>query len=219
MSIKLKFWGVRGSIACSSAKYVAYGGNTGCIEVSCGGQRIIFDCGTGLRNLGHYFVRKNAKHAHILPSHTHWDHINGFPFFTPAFRPDCSFTMMAGHLFDKDISVRDVMAGQMNQPTFPVPIEVMEAKLDFDDFEARDRFTLGKDVQITTTKLNHPDNATAYRIDYQGTSMCYVTDTEHVVGKPDQNVLALIEGADLVIYDSTYTDKEFERKIGWGHST
>ena len=219
MSFKLKFWGVRGSIACSSAKYVAYGGNTGCIEVSCGGQRIIFDCGTGLRNLGHYFVRKNAKHAHILPSHTHWDHINGFPFFTPAFRPDCSFTMMAGHLFDKDISVRDVMAGQMNQPTFPVPIEVMEAKLDFDDFEARDRFTLGKDVQITTTKLNHPDNATAYRIDYQGTSMCYVTDTEHVVGKPDQNVLALIEGADLVIYDSTYTDKEFERKIGWGHST
>ena len=219
MSFKLKFWGVRGSIACPSAKYVSYGGNTSCIEVSLGGRRIIFDCGTGMRNLGHYFVRKNAKDAHILLSHTHWDHINGFPFFTPAFRSDCSFTMMAGHLFDKDVGIRDVMAGQMTQPMFPVPIDAMEAKLDFEDFTAGDSFMLDRSIKISTCKLNHPDNATAYRIDFQGASLCYVTDTEHVVGKPDENILGLIEGADLVVYDSTYTDKEFEHKIGWGHST
>lgn len=219
MSFKIKFWGVRGSIACPSAKYVSYGGNTSCVEASLGGQRIIFDCGTGLRNLGHYFIRKNAKRAHILLSHTHWDHINGFPFFTPAFRSNCSFTIMAGHLYDKDVGVRDVMAGQMTQPMFPVPIDAMEAKLDFENFTAGDSFNLARDVKITTCRLNHPDNATGYRIDYQGAALCYVTDTEHVVGKPDENILGLIEGADLVIYDSTYTDTEFERKHGWGHST
>lgn len=219
MSFKIKFWGVRGSIACPSAKYVSYGGNTSCVEASLGGQRIIFDCGTGLRNLGHYFIRKNAKRAHILLSHTHWDHINGFPFFTPAFRSNCSFTIMAGHLYDKDVGVRDVMAGQMTQPMFPVPIDAMEAKLDFENFLAGDSFNLARDVKITTCRLNHPDNATGYRIDYQGAALCYVTDTEHVIGKPDENILGLIEGADLVIYDSTYTDSEFERKAGWGHST
>ena len=107
----------------------------------------------------------------------------------------------------------------MSQPTFPVPIEVMAAKLNFSDFRAGETFTLGRNITIKTTPLNHPDNATGYRVEYNGKAMCYVTDTEHVVGKPDERVLALIEGADLVIYDSTYTDKEFPGKIGWGHST
>ena len=100
-----------------------------------------------------------------------------------------------------------------------VPIDAMEAKLDFEDFTAGDSFMLDRSIKISTCKLNHPDNATAYRIDFQGASLCYVTDTEHVVGKPDENILGLIEGADLLVYDSTYTDKEFEHKIGWGHST
>lgn len=219
MSFKVKFWGVRGSIACPSAKYVAYGGNTSCVEVALGGKRIIFDCGTGLRNLGHYFMRKNARHAYILLSHSHWDHINGFPFFTPAFRPDCNFTIMAGHLYDKNVGVRDVMAGQMTQPMFPVPIDAMQANLEFEDFSAGDEVKLDRNIKIRTCRLNHPDNATGYRLEYQGASLCYVTDTEHVIGEPDQNILSLIQGADLVIYDSTYTDKEFEHKMGWGHST
>ncbi len=219
MSLKVKFWGVRGSIACPSAKYVMFGGNTSCVEVSCGGQRLILDCGTGLRNLGHWLIKKNAKSAHILMSHTHWDHINGFPFFSPAFRGGFQFTFMAGHLFDKDLGIRDVMAGQMHQPTFPVPLEAMQSQLDFEDFEAGETFGLGRGIKVRTTKLNHPNNATGYRIEYNGKSMCYVTDTEHVIGKPDENVLELIAGSDLVVYDSTYTDKEFEGKIGWGHST
>ncbi len=218
MSFKVKFWGVRGSIACPSAKYVTYGGNTSCIEVALGGRRIIFDAGTGIRNLGHWMLKKNIYHARLLMSHTHWDHINGFPFFAPAFRKDTHFTIMAGHLIDT-VGIRQVLADQMSQPTFPVPMEMMGAKLEYEDFRAGDNFTLGNGIKVKTALLNHPNGATAYRIEFKGKAMVYVTDTEHIIGRPDQRVLGLIEGADLVIYDSTYTDKEFPAKIGWGHST
>jgi phosphoribosyl 1,2-cyclic phosphodiesterase len=219
MSFKIKFWGVRGSIACPSAKYVIYGGNTSCVEVSCGGHRLVFDCGTGIRNLGHYLMKKGTEEIDVLMSHTHWDHINGFPFFSPAFREDFSFTIHAGHLLQAGMTIRDVMAGQMVHPVFPVPIEAMRANLTFRDFSAGEQFTLGAGIVIKTTPLNHPDGATGYRVEYNGKSLCYITDTEHVPGKPDENVLALIAGADLVIYDSTYTDDELPAKVGWGHST
>lgn len=219
MSFKIKFWGVRGSIACPSAKYVAFGGNTSCVEISAGGQKIVFDLGTGARNLGHWLLKKNVREAHILMSHTHWDHINGFPFFSPAFREGFKFKIMAGHLWDKDIGIRDVLAGQMTAPTFPVPLEAMRSTMEFEDFKAGETFKLGNGIEVKTCALNHPDNATGYRINYRGRSLCYVTDTEHIPDKPNENILDLIAGADLVIYDSTYTDKEFPAHVGWGHST
>jgi len=219
MGFKVKFWGVRGSIACPSDKYIVYGGNTACIEIACGGQRLVMDCGTGLRNFGHWMMRKGVEYADILLSHTHWDHINGFPFFSPAFRDDFEFTVHAGHLRSSGLTVREVMAGQMVQPMFPVPIDAMSAKLNFRDFDAGDTFVLHDAITVHTTPLNHPNNATGYRIEYAGKSVCYVTDTEHVPGRPDRNILELIAGADLVIYDSTYTDDEFPGKVGWGHST
>ena len=219
MSFKVKYWGVRGSIACPSAKYVMYGGNTSCVEVACGGHRIVLDCGTGLRNFGHWMMRKNIKNVDILMSHTHWDHINGFPFFSPAFRDGYEFTIRAGHLLSNGMSIKEVMAGQMNQPTFPVPIEAMQSKLNFEDFSAGDNFELGNGILVKTLPLNHPDNATGYRIEYKGKVFCYITDTEHTPDRPDENVLALIDGADLVTYDCTYTDREFPGKVGWGHST
>jgi phosphoribosyl 1,2-cyclic phosphodiesterase len=95
----------------------------------------------------------------------------------------------------------------------------MRGHLEFEDFSAGDSFNLSSSVRVRTTPLNHPNDATAYRIEGEGVAVCYVTDTEHVIGKPDQNILGLIEGADLLIYDSTYTDEEFSTKIGWGHST
>ena len=219
MSFKIKFWGVRGSIACPTANHIAFGGNTSCIEVACGGERVILDAGTGIRNLGHWLLRKNVKSADILLSHTHWDHINGFPFFTPAFHPDCNFVIMAGHL--KNGKIEKLFADQMQSPYFPVPLDAMTAAKEFADFNAGDSFELGSggNIKIRTALLNHPNGATAYRITYSGKSFCYVTDTEHVIGQPDQNILGLIEGADLVVYDCTYTDKEFPGKIGWGHST
>ncbi len=218
MSFKIKFWGVRGSIATPSPRHIAFGGNTSCIEVSVGGRRIVLDAGTGMRMLGHWFNQKNVKEASILLSHTHWDHINGFPFFSPAFRKDCAFTIMAGHLAAHG-GIKKVFETQMSNPVFPVPLDAIGAQLDFADFQAGADIALARGVLIRTAALNHPDGATGYRIEYQGKSMCYVTDTEHVPGQPDQNVLALIAGADLVVYDSTYTDKEFSHKVGWGHST
>tara|TARA_B100001123_G_C15134197_1_gene956647 strand:+ start:79 stop:903 length:825 start_codon:yes stop_codon:yes gene_type:complete len=218
MSFKVKFWGVRGSIACPSPSHITFGGNTSCIEVSLGGNRIILDAGTGIRNLGQWMLKKDVKHAKVLMSHTHWDHINGFPFFTPAFEKGYHFSIMAGHLIDSE-GIEKVLAGQMAQPTFPVPLEMMDARLDYEDFRAGDSFDLWQGVKIKTAPLNHPNGATGYRIEYKGKSLVYVTDTEHIIGKPDQNILELIEGADLVIYDSTYTDSEFVDKIGWGHST
>ena len=198
----------------------AFGGNTSCIEISADGDRLILDAGTGIRNLGHWLLRQDVKRANILMSHTHWDHINGFPFFAPAFKNDRSFHIMAGHLND-DGGIRNILAGQMANPTFPIPLEAMQAHMSFEDFRAGDSFGLGKNgrIKVRTAPLNHPNGATGYRIEYAGKSVCYVTDTEHVIGQPDQNILGLIEGADLVIYDSTYTDKEFVGRIGWGHST
>ena len=218
MGFELEFWGVRGSIACPSPEHVAYGGNTSCIEVVAGDQRIILDAGTGLRQLGNKYLEEDVRRARILLTHTHWDHISGFPFFAPGFRSGCTFEIMAGHLGDTG-STREILAGQMAQPTFPVPLEAMHATLEFEDFTGGDSFKLGPQVSVRTTPLNHPNGATAYRFEHAGKAVCYVTDTEHLPGKPDQKVLGLIEGADLVIYDSTYTDDEFEEHVGWGHST
>ncbi len=218
MSFKVKFWGVRGSIATPSPNHTFFGGNTSCIEVAAGGERIIFDAGTGIRNLGHWFQKKNVTRAHLLLSHTHWDHINGFPFFSPAFKKGNEFLIRAGHLSDMG-GVHSILSQQMSQPTFPVPIEIMGAKLEFEDFRAGDTFMIGNEVRIRTTPLHHPNGATGYRVEHKGKSVCYITDTEHIIGKPDQNILGLVEGADLMIYDSTYTDKEFPSKINWGHST
>jgi phosphoribosyl 1,2-cyclic phosphodiesterase len=219
MAFKVKFWGVRGSIACPSPRHIGFGGNTSCIEVAAGGERIIFDAGTGIRSLGQWMLKKEVKHAHLMLSHTHWDHINGFPFFTPAFLPDRSFDIMAGHVEEGQGGIRKVLSGQMAQPFFPVPLEAMRGSLKFSDFSAGDTFALSPTTTVRTTPLNHPNGATGYRIDHRGKSMCYITDTEHVPGEPDQNILGLIEGADLVIYDSTYTEEEFPEKVGWGHST
>ena len=220
MSFKLKFWGVRGSIAVPGRQHAYFGGNTSCLEVSAGGEHFVLDGGTGIRNLGHWLLRKDVRRATILMSHTHWDHINGLPFFSPAFRKECSFHVMAGHVAALG-GIANVLAGQMQNPYFPVPVEAMQSALTFEDFKAGDtlKFGPGGKVTVRTAPLNHPNGATGYRFEYDGRALCYVTDTEHKPGALDRNVMGLIEGADLLIYDSTYSDEEFDAKVGWGHST
>lgn len=219
MGYKVKFWGVRGSIACPSPDHMVYGGNTSCIEISVGDHIFILDAGTGIRNLGRELMSRAASSAVLLLTHTHWDHINGFPFFAPAFSPDFRLRIMAGHLTGKQGGIRAVLATQMDNPTFPVPLSAMRGTVSFDDFDAGDTLTFEPGAVVRTAPLNHPNGSTAYRIEFGGVSVCLVTDTEHVPGQPDQNVLKLIQGADLVIYDCTYTDDEFPAKLGWGHST
>jgi phosphoribosyl 1,2-cyclic phosphodiesterase len=219
MTFDIRFWGVRGTIACPSTSHAKYGGNTSCIEVMVGDRTVIFDAGTGIRNLGTELLKRDIREAHLLMSHTHWDHINGFPFFVPAYDPSRSLHIMAGHLANGNGGIQDVLNAQMLSPMFPVPLETMQSKLRFEDFKAGDQFKLYPDVNIRTAPLRHPNGATGYRIEHDGKSVCYITDTEHVPGEPDQNILDLIEGSDLVIYDSTYTEEEFVTKVGWGHST
>lgn len=214
----VRFWGVRGSIACPSPDHIKYGGNTSCIEVGVGAHRFILDAGTGIRGVGKVFLKKDVRTVHLLLTHTHWDHINGFPFFRPAYDPQRHLRVMAGHLKDQG-GVHNALALQMNDPMFPVPLEAMKSNVEFVDFEAGDDFRLYPDVRVRTAPLNHPNGATGYRIEHNGKAVCYVTDTEHVPGHDDDNVLRLIAGADLVIYDSTYTEAEFPQHIGWGHST
>lgn len=218
MTIRVKFWGARGSIPCPSPEHMRYGGNTSCIEIEAGGRRFALDAGTGIRGLGNSFLEGGVHESHILLTHTHWDHISGFPFFAPAHDPKRSFRVMAGHLTDQG-GVREALSLQMHNPLFPIPLDAMRAKLSFEDFRAGDRFGLPGGVQVKTAPLNHPNGATGYRIEHDGHAVVYVTDTEHVPGKPDENILGLIEGADVVIYDSTYTEEEFPSRVGWGHST
>lgn len=215
----VRFWGVRGSIACSSPDHVKYGGNTSCVEVGVGAHRFILDAGTGIRSLSKVFREDDVRTIMLLLSHTHWDHITGLPFFRPAYDPNRRMHIFAGHLKSQGLSIQRVLDHQMTEPVFPVPLEAMKAIVECEDFDAGDSFELFSDVRVRTAPLNHPNRATGYRIEHAGKVACYVTDTEHVPGRPDENILSLIAGADLVIYDSTYTDAEFPAHIGWGHST
>ena len=218
MTFAVKFWGIRGSIACPSPEYIKYGGNTSCLEVIADDRHIVLDAGTGIRGLGKKFLAHDIREAHLLLTHTHWDHINGFPFFVPAYDPNRSIHIMAGHLNAEQGGIRYALSQQMDSPMFPVPLEAMRANLRFEDFEAGDEFNIAG-VRVRTVPLKHPNGATGYRLEYNGKAFCYITDTEHAPGDPDQRILGLIEGADMVIYDSTYTEEEFPSRVGWGHST
>jgi phosphoribosyl 1,2-cyclic phosphodiesterase len=219
MAVEVKFWGVRGSIACASPQHVVYGGNTSCIEVLLDDQPIILDAGTGLRMLGKDFSRRHIRSGVLLLTHTHWDHVNGFPFFAPIYQPGWQFRVLAGHLIDIG-GIKQALASQMTTPMFPVPLQALRAEMLYQDFHIGDALTdLVAGAVVKTAPLNHPNGASGYRIEYRGRVIAYITDTEHKPGELDRNVLGLMEGADLAIYDSTYTDEEYPARVGWGHST
>jgi len=216
--LSVRFWGVRGSIPCPGPDYVRYGGNTSCLEVRCGDRLLIFDGGTGLRPLGRHLDALGPMDADLYYTHTHFDHINGLPFFSSAYAQANRLRTWAGHLLP-DNTLRYVLSELMMAPLFPIPITILGADLSFHDFRAGETLEPAPGVVLKTALLNHPNGATGYRVEYAGKSICYITDTEHVPGQPDRNILKLISGADLVIYDSTYTDDEFPTYVGWGHST
>jgi phosphoribosyl 1,2-cyclic phosphodiesterase len=216
---RVRFWGVRGSIAVPGSATARYGGNTSSVEVRCGGRLILLDSGTGIRALGSRLLGEAPLDADLLFTHTHFDHVCGLPFFKPFFQPQNKFRLWAGHL-EGGLTLQRVLREFMMAPLFPVPPEVFKAEVEYRDFRAGDTLELAAGVRVRSARLNHPDGATGYRIEYGGKSLCYVTDTEHVPGAPDRNVLSLIEGADAVIYDSMYTDEEYSKSyVGWGHST
>ncbi len=222
MTFSVRFWGVRGSIACSGPRTARYGGNTSSLEMRCDERVLLFDAGTGLRYLGNSLANSEPAStpldADLFFTHTHFDHVVGLPFFKPFFKPQNRFRLWAGHLAE-GMTLRRVLGEFMMSPLFPVPPQVFRARMEYREFKAGDTLHPADGVALRTTPLNHPDGATGYRVDYAGRSICYLTDTEHVPGALDRNILGLIAGADLVIYDSMYTDAEYETYVGWGHST
>jgi phosphoribosyl 1,2-cyclic phosphodiesterase len=157
--------------------------------------------------------------ADIFFSHMHWDHIQGFPFFTPAFIPGNAFRIYGQNKGEQ--TVRAVLEGQMTDPNFPVPLSIMRSTLSFHAIVAGDVVELG-DVRIVTTPLNHPGGCLGIRIEHAGGAFVYATDTEHdpTGASLDEKLVALAQGADALVYDAMYTDEEYRRgKIGWGHST
>jgi phosphoribosyl 1,2-cyclic phosphodiesterase len=214
----VKFWGVRGSIACPGAETVRFGGDTSCLEVRCGDHRMIFDGGTGMRKLGRILAAEAVLDVDVFFTHSHFDHVCGLPFFAPFFIPGNRFRLWAGHLLPEH-TLKQVLVEMMMAPLFPVPPEIFRAEVTYHDFSCGDVFTPRDGVTIRTAPLNHPNRATGYRIEFGRKSICYITDTEHFEDTIDQNVVDLIAGADIVIYDATYTDEEYPRVKGFGHST
>ena len=217
----VRFWGVRGSIACPGAQTVKYGGNTSCIEMLVGGQRLIFDGGTGLRELGLTLLKSMPLEANLFFTHSHWDHIQGFPFFVPAFVPGNRFNIY-GAIAPNGSTIEQRLNDQMLHPNFPVPLQIMGADLKFCDIEIGETVRIG-DITIENALLNHPGEAVGYRVTWQDKVTAYVTDTEHFPDRLDENVVWLARDADVMIYDATYTDEEYydkkSSKVGWGHST
>ncbi|MEM8786566.1 MAG: MBL fold metallo-hydrolase, partial [Pseudomonadota bacterium] len=203
---------------CCGPHVERFGGNTPCLEVRCGTERLIFDAGSGLRNLGHAWSDQGVGRAHMFLTHFHLDHVMGLPFFKPFFEEGNALTVMAGR-HDSQCCLRNAIKRLFSPPLLPVCVDMFKAKVEFGDLSAGDTHTIGDGIKVRTAPLNHPDGATAYRVDYRDKSVSYVTDTEHKDKTLDENILKLIDGTDLFIYDAMFTDEEYEAHRGFGHST
>ncbi|MAJ92629.1 MAG: MBL fold metallo-hydrolase [Rhodospirillaceae bacterium] len=214
----VRFWGVRGSIPCPGPDTAIYGGNTPCVEIRCGPRVLIFDAGTGIRRLANTLSADNVRNVDLFLTHTHLDHINGFPMFNFLFDDQHHLKIWAGKR-EGWSPIKDIFDKFMAPPVWPLSIEDLGAKIIFSDFEIGQIFTLKPGIIIRSANLNHPQGAVGYRVEFSGKSICYVTDTEHFQDRRDPNILKLIERADIVIYDASFTDDEYPNYVGWGHST
>ncbi|MGH9532023.1 MAG: response regulator [Terriglobales bacterium] len=233
--MQVRFWGTRGSIATPGPATLRYGGNTSCVEVlTNAGHRIILDFGTGARPLG-LSLMANAPQpvrATILLSHTHWDHIQGFPFFAPLFIPGNQFTVCAPQGVDR--SLADVLAGQMEFTYFPVELSQLPARIQYQDLPEGIHDLDG--VRVVAQFLHHPATALGYRIEADGAVVIYLCDhepfsaaiwpdgvvssrIEGLVHEGDRRHAAFMKHADLLIHDAQYTPEEYPAKKNWGHST
>jgi phosphoribosyl 1,2-cyclic phosphodiesterase len=188
------------------------------VEIHCGNRRVVIDAGTGIRVLGRAMIAEGPVDFDLLLSHTHLDHIEGLPFFPPAFIPGNNFRIWAGHLLPRT-TIEQALSQLMSAPLFPVPLDAFSKQVKYCDFRAGDSIVLSPEIVVKTTMLDHPNHAVGYRVEFDGKALCYISDTAHVPGETNQGIVDLIRGADLVIYDSMFTEPEFAERPHWGHST
>lgn len=216
-SLSITFWGVRGSIPAPGPQTARYGGNTSCMEILAGGHRIVIDGGSGLRELGLSLLKDKPEAVDIFFTHTHWDHVCGIPFFVPAYLPGCAVRFWAAHMGPEGC-IRNVLCDQMMAPLFPVPIGIFQ-QCSYNDFRCGTMIEYRPGLEVSTCPLNHPNGACGYRIDFAGHAICVITDTEHKVGAIDQTIVDFCKDADMMIYDAMYREEDFDKYVGWGHST
>lgn len=206
------FWGVRGNVPAPGAHTLRYGGNTACVEVSVGGQHLIFDGGTGLFALGRALMqRATAVNASLFFTNTHWDRIQGFPFFSPAFEYSTRLDIYGGAGLN-GASIKQQLMNQMLRPNFFMPLQSMKADMTFHAIRAGGTVHLG-DVVVETMSLNPQTRALGFRVTWAGHSLVYATDTNHAQDAADPNLLFLAEGTDLLIFDGTYADTAYADPI------
>ncbi|MBP7901408.1 MAG: MBL fold metallo-hydrolase [Spirochaetes bacterium] len=220
--MRVKFWGVRGSIAVPGAEYYKYGGNTSCVEVRCGDSIIVLDAGTGIRGLGMSLLREFGDKPidiNILVSHTHWDHIQGFPFLPHIYIPGNTINLYGGHTVN---TLEKLIMVQMHREYHPVTIYELAADVNFFEL-SQNQFRIGE-TDILFTHLLHPGLSLGFRLVYEGKILAYLTDNEILPNKDMaqynwENIGHLIKNADIVIADCQYSEEEYSKKIGWGHSS
>src|SRR4029077_8389794 len=238
-STRLKLWGVRGSIPVPGSGTVRYGGNTACVEVRADGELIVLDAGSGIRELGlaleHEFGSRPINLS-LLITHAHWDHIQGFPFFVPFYN-DKNQIRIFGH-DGAHSGLRDVLKSQMATPFFPVALYDLPGRIKFENLQAMD-FEIGK-VRVRAQLLNHPGVCVGYRLFTSTCSIAFLPDNEAYDAfklhseesellSPEQTkqraregrseLVKFLQGSDILILDTQYTDEEYEAHVGWGHGS
>ena len=224
----VRFWGTRGSIPKPGPTTLKYGGNTSCIEVrSSSGTLVVIDCGSGSHDLGQTLTAKSDEpiQGSMLISHTHWDHIQGFPFFAPLFVPGNKWDIYAPK--GLNTSLEETLSGQMQYTYFPITLDVMGADIHYYELEEGE-FPI-QEIRVRSHYLNHPALTLGYRLEVNGCSVVYVCDHEPYcvdtcfesgdLSTKEQAMVEFLRNADLVIHDAQYTTEEFKEKVGWGHSS
>src|SRR5215813_6573621 len=236
--VRLKFWGTRGSIAVPGPETLRYGGNTTCLELRADGEIIVLDAGSGIRPLGvalqKEFQARPIKLS-LLITHAHWDHIQGFPFFNPAYDPKNEIRIFG---FDgAGATFREIMTEPMRSPFFPISMRELSARMDINKLKEM-RFSLGK-LDIHAIFVNHPGVCAGYRIFTSGGSFAFLPDHEpyefflhsargkelsaeqarEIGAEQHAALVQFLRGSDILILDSQYTDQEYETRIGWGHGS
>ena len=234
--MEIRFWGVRGSIPSPGPNTAQFGGNTPCIELRCDNEPlIILDAGTGIRKLGIELLSdETVNEINLLFSHTHWDHIQGLPFFIPLFNPKYNINLYGPVHYSKNLE--EILSQQMEYTYFPVRVEELAAKISFNDITEQE-MKIGNGITVTTKFVNHPVVCLAYRIEHNGKSFIYMTDHEPyrnlfadadeadreegriVAQEQTEALIEFIKDADVLCIDAQYTYEEYRTKIGWGHSS